>query len=161
MAGANEAKKSSLLDDIRSDILGAKPEHREVTWKGHKLELREPPAGEVLNFQRSMEEDADMASMTMTLLVRYLFTPQGEKVFSEADVEALLSVPYGKEFQDILTKVNELMGVAVTPDTKSGAAAQSGDVGDSDSGKPSPSAGNGSDELAQVSDRVVDDLSAG
>ena len=123
--------KPMTRDELRALVLGAKPATQDVTYNGAKLELVEPSVGEVLDFQNN--EDRKLA--TAMMIVRYLHVPgTGERLLEEADVETILSAPFSKDFQDLIGKINQMIGVSVTADDKSGTEAQPDALDNPDAG---------------------------
>ncbi len=105
--------KIETRDEIRARIFGAKAKSYPLTFFGAKIELREPPTGELLEMQQVNDEDKK-AGMTM-MMCRYVFTPDGQKVFEEADADAIMDLPFGEDMNRLQQEVQRLLGV--TPST--------------------------------------------
>lgn len=105
-------------DELRALLLGDKPTEHEVLFKGKKLVLREPPLGQVLDFQAMAQEDRKTA--TALLMVRYVYVPgTDERVFDEADADVILSMPFSKDLSNLLNNIIKMTEVAVTDADKS------------------------------------------
>lgn len=113
-APAEPAKKWSR-DEIRTQIFGAKPQHEPITLFGAPVELREPNMETVLDFQISNDRKSAIAVM----MINYVFTADGEPVFEEGDVEAILQMPFNADVRNLQTKILALLGVSPTAEDKS------------------------------------------
>lgn len=119
---APEAEPKTLSrDEARAKIFGAKASATPMTLFGVPVDLREPPISEVMDSQ--VEEDRKRGSMMM--LVRYVYLRDSEQpLFEEADIETLLTLPFGKDFRDINLAIQKMLGVIPSGDDKSQASAQ-------------------------------------
>lgn len=110
-------------DEIRAQILGSKAQSKVIEFFGAKIELRQPTLGVILE-HRKASDDLDALQM---MLISYAYVPDTtELVFDEADVDALMELPFGKDMNTLTTAVGELMGqdikaveAAITDATKS------------------------------------------
>lgn len=94
-------------DEARAKVFGTKAVAQTLTLWGVEVELREPSIGAVIDTQA--EEDRKRAAMNM--LVRYVFLPDGTPLFEEADIEALLALPFGKDYREVQYAIMRLTGV--------------------------------------------------
>jgi hypothetical protein len=105
-------------DQIREAIFNAKPNRTPITLFGMKLELVEPPLSIVLAAQQN--EDRSMAVAEM--IVRYTYMPGTQvQVFEDADLNAILALPFGKDLAGLNAAITEMMGVTPDDADKSGA----------------------------------------
>ena len=97
-------------DDIRSAIFGAKPRSEVIQFFGMEIELRQPVLGIILEYRRS-EQEFDAAQM---MLLNYTYVPgTDDKVFEDADLGAINSIPFGEDMTRLTSTVAELMGQGV------------------------------------------------
>lgn len=101
---------SELRDKIRANVLGAKPKEKLIPdFYGSAVVIRQPALGVVLSMRKT-EEESQIARM----LIDYTFVPDtSEKVFEEADAEALLGVPFGPEMKEFMDAINEILGLEI------------------------------------------------
>lgn len=95
-------------DEIRAKIFGAKPKSEIVeNFYGATIELRQPDLKTALE-ARSQQENEHV----FTMLLDYAYVPgTDQKVFEEADVEMIRSLPFGPEMTTLMAKVNKLLGI--------------------------------------------------
>lgn len=106
-------------DGMRALIFGAKPKGELIEFFGTTLELRDPPTSVVLDAQNETDKKAAM----MNLIIRYSYLPgTNTQVFEESDTDSLLALPFGKDMMKMNSTIQKLMGIEVTPATKSVAA---------------------------------------
>lgn len=105
---APSAEKPKTRDEIRAKIFSAKPKFELVEdFYGTDIELRQPDLETALQ-ARNAEENEHV----FTMLLDYAYVPgTNEKVFEEADVEAIRALPFGPEMANLLGKVNKLLGI--------------------------------------------------
>ena len=114
-------------NDIRSAVLGAKPEKKLVVLFGQEIEFTQPSVEEVLKLQQS----DDPADTFVGFMIKYARVPEThEQVFDDTDRDALKALPFGPEFDKINRVVLEL--------TSADAEAEKAAVGNS-KGTPSNS----------------------
>lgn len=111
-------------DEIRAKVLGAKPLVKVVeNFFGVTVELRQPDLGTILNAR-----EEDQSNQVTRMLTQFTFVPgTEEKVFEDADADALIKLPFGEQMQRFIDAMNEILGVdakkleeAVKDATKSG-----------------------------------------
>lgn len=103
-------------DDIRAAIFGAKPQVETATFFGAPIELHEPSTSDVLDFQQSENRKQAVAMM----LINYVYVPgTSTPVFEAADVDSILALPFGKDMQQLQTKILALLGVSPSTADKS------------------------------------------
>lgn len=102
---------SELRDKIREAAFNQRSKSKIVSYAGVEIELRQPSVGVVLGREGSSDRKALMSHM----LINYCYVPgTDERVFDEADVEALMSMPFNSEWMaineaiDSLTNLNEI-----------------------------------------------------
>lgn len=108
MSDTTTETKMSLRDQIRKNVFDAKPEVRAVEdFFGSTVELRQPELGVVLNMRKD-----DETSQVARMLIDYTYVPgTDEKVFEEADVDAIQKIPFGPQMKNYIDQMNTLLGV--------------------------------------------------
>lgn len=109
-----------MRDDIRTAILTAKPKTKIITVFGIEVELRQSAVGELMaDAGTDPEVRLDKADAFAHLLIRSCYVPgTNEKVFDEADVDALKQIPFGPELTTLQSAINDLLGVDVQTERK-------------------------------------------
>lgn len=102
-------------DQIRAAVLDAKPKDEPLDVFGVTLYLREPPTGTILDAQNSEDKKVGL----MILITNYVYDSDGNTVFDEADVDSLLSVPFGDDMRKLTSEINKFLGVQPTAADKS------------------------------------------
>lgn len=124
------------IDQIRSAVFGAKPQSVNVTFFGNVIELKQPTVGRMMEMRQGSQDEA-----TVSMLVNYAFLPDtDEHIFTEADAESIMQIPFGPDMVRLGQAVNELVGFdkealdkLVAGAEKSPAAGQPGTDGNGDS----------------------------
>lgn len=95
-------------DEIRAKIFGSKPKSVLLDdFFGVCIELRQPSLGVALSKRDESEENR-----VYTMLADYAFVPgTNEQVFEAADIEQIKELPFGAEFQQLITQINKLLGI--------------------------------------------------
>ena len=111
-----EVETSLTRDEIRAEILKKqRPKTAEITFNGIQLELRQPTMGEILDAQ----EETDRKRSITGMMVRYAFIPgTNERVFEMADLDVLMSMPFGDDFVKLNEAITKLTGVNVVEEEK-------------------------------------------
>lgn len=105
----NEATAKKLTrDEIRAKVMGAKPKSKIIPdFFGCEIEVRQPTMGVILG-----KKDDSSEVQTLSMLIEYTYIPgTNEHIFTSADAEALMELPFGQDMQDYVNTINELMGV--------------------------------------------------
>lgn len=97
-------------DLIRAAILKTRrPDRVIVSFFGEDIEIRQPILKDVL----ANADNPDKESAVIDMLIKYAYIPgTEERIFEEADAEALKSQPFGADFMAVnnamegLTKIN-------------------------------------------------------
>lgn len=109
--------KKLTRDELRAAIFGQKAAVFTEKYAGVDIELREPSLGEILDMQLGDDRKVQTANM----LINFCFVPGTlDPIFEEADLEGILALPYSADYNTLITRINTMMGVAVTADDKSG-----------------------------------------
>lgn len=97
---------------IRSGILGSKKgKTKEVDMFGHKVEVRQPTVGQLLE----MESNEDKKSALVNMLVTYCYMPNSDQhIFTKEDAGELMALPAG----EWLTGFNNAIAELTDVDTK-------------------------------------------
>ena len=99
--------RKSIRDSI---FLNAKPKTKILEFFGTSIELRQPPMKAVMELQA--HEDRTRAAAEM--IVRYAYVPgTSEQVFDSADVDTIMSLPFGGDLSRINTAIAELTDIDV------------------------------------------------
>lgn len=108
--------KTFTREEALAQIFGAKPKGSPTTLFGVPVELREPSLDEVLDAQNS--EDKKRSAVDM--IIRFTYLPgSSERLFGDEHVESLLSLPFGKDLQQLQKAIGQLLGMDVTDEDKS------------------------------------------
>ena len=119
----NGTDSAHLRDSIRAEIFKHREiQSKEVTFRGVKLEIRQPTLDDIL----SAQDSEDRKTAILQTLVRHAYIPgTEERVFEDGDIEMLLRMPFDKEFIEIsqaigaLSDTNFLAESAASPKTQS------------------------------------------
>jgi hypothetical protein len=112
--------KKFSRDAIRAAFLDNKPKSEPLDIFGVTVYLHEPPFGVMIDAQNADQNNKkQLLALAMTF---YVFTAEGEKVFDESDVDAILEMPFGEDMRKLNAAVNKIMGVTPSADDKSEAA---------------------------------------
>lgn len=101
---------------LRDKIFGSRNRKRIVIdILGEKVELRQPSLGDLMDAREEKESKKVVARM----IINYCYIPgTEERVFEDADVEAILALPFGEELVAIQNAISELTGVDVKEQEK-------------------------------------------
>lgn len=92
-------------DEIRSRILGIKARTKVLEVAGVEIELRQPKVEDIV----AQDGDVSRNKIVVKMLVDYCFVPgTDERVFEAEDAEAILAIPFGKDWQALNNAINEL-----------------------------------------------------
>ncbi len=106
------SKESTIRDKIRKHVFSSDVFKREsVKAFGTKIEIRQTTLGRVLELQEKLAEDR---KRTIGLaFIEFCFVPgTDERLFSDADLDLILGLPFGEDFQKVQDVINKLMGVS-------------------------------------------------
>lgn len=102
----------SLRDKIRSEIFSSenrKQKTKIIPFYGAKIEVRQPLVAQIVN----SDEETGRAALIENLL-KYAFVPHtDEKVFDEADVDSLMTMPFSKDFSNFVEAFQELTNIEI------------------------------------------------
>lgn len=137
------AKEQSLRDRLRAKTLGAGTKRREETVEidGETFVVRQPTVAERSFILRKSgantgnAEQVEISEMQVWAVIKCVYSPEGERVFEDADYEALSNAPTGGFVDQLAAVALRLMNVAVT-DAKNSVPTQNDS---SSSGSPKPS----------------------
>lgn len=100
-----EVLKSRIFSSVNKRLRSEK-----VEFFGAQIEVRQATVGETLD----MRLGDDDRPMLIHVLLNYVYVPgTQEKVFSEADVDQLQSLPYGPEMEMVMSAWRKLTQVNV------------------------------------------------
>ncbi len=96
-------------DEIRGSIFNnvqQRREGREIDFFGQKIELRAPSLGAIINREGVIN--------AVTILIENSYIPgTDEKVFEEADRDALMKLPFNADLMSVARALEELTGIDV------------------------------------------------
>lgn len=103
---------SPSRDELRAQIFSAHNkvvDKKTVDFFGQKIELRQPTLADI----NSLKEDGDNnKSAVVQTLIRYAYMPgTEEKVFEDSDYDSFMSMPFGKDFTQVMEAFGELTGI--------------------------------------------------
>lgn len=105
-------KRQELRDKL---FTSAKRESIKITFFGQEIELRQPDVGSIIDDAAN----PDKKSTSIHMLVDYAYVPgTDEKVFDEADIEVLRSMPWGKDFTTLTGHLRKLTGLEIEEQEK-------------------------------------------
>lgn len=106
----------SARDKMRASIFSdanKKPASAVITLFGEKVEIRQPTLAVINRIGRLANSDPKIPGI-VRVMTEYCFVPgTDEKVFDQADAEALSGMPSGQWLNDFNTEVEKLTGVDV------------------------------------------------
>ncbi len=105
------SKEKTVRDGIRSKVFSSDSFEREtVEAFGTTIEIRQTTLGRVLELQEKLKEDRQQA--IGLAFIEFCHVPDsGERLFDDTDLELILGLPFGKDFQAVQDVINKLMGV--------------------------------------------------
>lgn len=100
-------------DELRAAIFhNSKPNSTTLTFFGVEIELRQPPMKDVMEAQATAAENRALAAAQM--VVRYAYVPgTNERVFEDADIDAIMQMPFGADLANLNVKIAELTNVDI------------------------------------------------
>jgi len=112
--------KESLRDRMRAATLGAGHKRKEETVEidGQTFVVRQPTVAERSQILKRSKantgelENVDISEMQVWAVIYCTYTPEGERVFEDADYEALMNQPSGSFVDALATAALRLMNVA-------------------------------------------------
>lgn len=108
-AVGEEPKAPLSRDDLRAAIFGAKAKSALIeNFLGNTtIEIRQPSIHDALNMRQGSEDD-----QVYRMLTEFAYVPEtNQKIFEEADVENIKTLPFGDEMQNLMAAINKLLGV--------------------------------------------------
>ncbi len=105
------SKEKTLRDNIRAQVFSTDVfEREEVEAFGTTIEIRQTTLGRVLELQEKLKDDRKVAIGLAFL--EFCFVPgTDERLFDDVDLDLVLGLPFGKDFQKVQDVINKLMGV--------------------------------------------------
>ena len=109
MAELTSQQIAELRQQTRDLIMTTKPKSILLDVFGTQIELRQPNLRTIMTTQ-SMDDRAAAAAI---MLINYSYLPgTNTKVFEDVDVDGILGLPFGSDFQKIQEAISELTDVA-------------------------------------------------
>jgi hypothetical protein len=94
-------------DSIRTKLFNIKRRSKVITIDGMPIEIRQSNVGSLVALDQS-----DGIPATIRVMIDSCFVPgTDEPVFDKGDVEALKAMPFGEEWMDLVTAVDEISGL--------------------------------------------------
>lgn len=106
--GSGTNTSSPIRDSMRAEIFGRKRKTKEIEAFGHKMEIRQPTLGGLMD---ARDQSPTKESLIRSLIDSAYIPGTGEKVFEEEDKDALMTIPWGPDFEPIANALTELTGV--------------------------------------------------
>jgi len=102
-------KKLTPQQELRAAIfLAAKPKSLTTMFFGREIELRQPTVRDVLNARK----EGDEQTVIVRMLIQYAYAPgTNTHVFEDTDIEPLLDLPFGQDFDNLSKAINKLTGL--------------------------------------------------
>lgn len=115
MADSTEKTPTPTREDIRTKMLAHKGQSKIITAYGMEIELRSPSVKQLIEATSSREgesrEDATARASVMAIIAHCYVPGTSSRVFSDADAEALMSLPMDGEYRNLQESISELMGI--------------------------------------------------
>lgn len=112
---AKQTNVSDVRKQLRDKIFTsdrAKPKSETLEFFGADVELRQPTIGRILDLRDAAKEDSKFAAMQM--IIEYTYVPgTNERVFDEADLDALLGMPFGEDMTRMHQAIAKLTNINV------------------------------------------------
>lgn len=107
-----EEKKKTLRDSIRSQVFSSDTFKREpVEAFGTEIEIRQTTLGRVLELQEKLAKDRKGA--IGLAFIEFCYVPgTDDRLFDDTDLNLILGLPFGEDFQKVQDVINKLMGVS-------------------------------------------------
>ena len=101
-------------------IAGSEPNKVSHTFKGVSVELRQPTITQFLTTNQTAEgEERNQARVTIKMIIEYTYLEgTDDKLFEDADLDALLNMPMSGEFFEMISKMNDLLDIKVDSKVK-------------------------------------------
>jgi hypothetical protein len=101
----------SIRDQLRTAIFSNNAvATKRIMFFDAEIEIRQPSTGEVL----ATKDDDNSQRGLVSILVRYAYVPgTNEKVFEEADADAILALPFGPDMLRVNEAIAELTKIDV------------------------------------------------
>lgn len=102
--------------DIRAKIFASRqPKAERITFYGTEIEIRQPLIGSIYG-RPETESDEEAAQYTsIRMLIEYAFVPgTDERVFDDADLDSLLTLPMESDMLEALRAIGRLTGANFT-----------------------------------------------
>lgn len=106
------SKESTIRGKIRKQVFSTDSFKREsVEAFGTEIEIRQTTLGRVLELQEKLAEDR---KRTIGLaFIEFCYAPgTDERLFDDGDLDLILGLPFGEDFQKVQDVINKLMGVS-------------------------------------------------
>ena len=105
----------SLKNDLRSLTVGAKSEYRtiEIDYKGSKVVFKQPSLKqrkEIITKSIDKDGNVDGVAMQVYSVIHLTHDSEGNKVFDEADYDALMEKPAGSFVDTFAESAMSLLG---------------------------------------------------
>ncbi len=106
------SKESTVRDKIRAQVFSSDSFKREsVKAFGSKIDIRQTTLGRVLELQEKLQEDRKKA--VGLAFIEFCYVPgTDERLFDDKDLDLILGLPFGEDFQKVQDVINKLMGVS-------------------------------------------------
>ncbi len=104
-------KTAPNLLETRNAIFGnATPKSEVIEFFGTSIELRQP------SLQSTLEKEANQAkgqhAQTALMIINYAYIPgTNEKVFTDEDVDKILAMPWGKDFNLAIEVIGRMTNI--------------------------------------------------
>ena len=105
------SKEKITRDEMRTLVFSSdKFKSEPVTAFGIEIEIRQTTLGRVLELQEKLQDDRKSA--IGLAFIEFCYVPgTGERLFDDGDLDLILKLPFGEDFQKVQDVINKLMGV--------------------------------------------------
>mgnify|MGYP000620800489 CR=1 FL=1 len=102
-------------EDIRAKMLAHKGKTRIIRAYEMDIELRSPTVRQMIEATSSREgesrEDATARASVMAIVAHCYVPGTTSRIFTDADVEALMALPMDTDYRDLQEAISEMMGI--------------------------------------------------
>ncbi len=99
---------SDIRDQIRAAAFNQSKASKIVMYAGQEIEVRQPEVG-VAFAKNTAGDERSGKTMVVQMLIDYCYVPgTDEKVFDDADMDALLALPFNGDWLRLNQAINEL-----------------------------------------------------
>lgn len=106
----------ALREQMRGTIFSTRKARKEIVqFAGQNIEVRSPSLGAVMDSR----DEPNTKRMIARMIVNYCYVPESDvKIFEEADIEAIIAMPFDEDFVRLNKAIQSLTGISVEAEIK-------------------------------------------